>query len=70
MLYSKTTIGKVQEIYVECMGLIETFQVVAIIKKAAIIKKLLYGWKDFKNYLKHKCEEVTLEDLLNTNVRK
>ena len=31
---------------------------------AAIIEKLLSNWKDFKNYLKHKCKEMKLEDLI------
>ncbi|XP_070024829.1 uncharacterized protein [Nicotiana sylvestris] len=36
----------------------ETFQV------AAMIEKLPPLWKDFKNYLKHKCKEMSLEDLI------
>ena len=36
----------------------ETFQV------AAIIEKLLPAWKDFKNYLKHKRKEMSIEDLI------
>ncbi|RVW41557.1 Retrovirus-related Pol polyprotein from transposon TNT 1-94 [Vitis vinifera] len=36
----------------------ETFQV------AAIIKKLPPAWKDFKNYLKHKRKEMSIEDLI------
>ena len=36
----------------------ETFQV------AAIIKKLPPTWKDFKNYLKHKRKEMSIEDLV------
>ena len=36
----------------------ETFQV------AAIIKKLPPAWKDFKNYLKHKRKETSIEDLI------
>ena len=31
---------------------------------AAIIEKLPPLWKDFKNYLKHKCKEMTVEDLI------
>ena len=42
------------------MVLSKSFQVVAI------IEKLPPSWKDFKNYLKHKCKEMGLEDL---NVR-
>ena len=36
----------------------ETFQVVAI------IEKLPYAWKDFKNYLKYKKKEMGIEDLI------
>ncbi|PHT32276.1 hypothetical protein CQW23_28613 [Capsicum baccatum] len=31
---------------------------------ASIIEKLPPMWKDFKNYLKHKCKEMTVEDLI------
>ena len=31
---------------------------------AAIIEKLPPLWKDFKNYLKHKRKEMTIEDLI------
>ncbi|PHT78219.1 hypothetical protein T459_16271 [Capsicum annuum] len=31
---------------------------------AALIEKLPSIWKDFKNYLKHKCREMTVEDLI------
>ena len=30
----------------------------------AIIEKLPFGWKDFKNYLKHKQTEMNLEKLI------
>ncbi|XP_022846368.1 uncharacterized protein LOC111369121 [Olea europaea var. sylvestris] len=33
-------------------------------KFIAIIEKLSKKWKDFKNYLKHKCREMKLEDLI------
>ena len=36
----------------------ETFQVTAIIEKLHPI------WKDFKNYLKHKRKEMSIEDLI------
>ena len=65
MVDSKTVFSQVQElqvilhdIHAEGMMLSETFQV------AAIIEKLPPGWKDFKNYLKHKRKEMTLEDLI------
>ena len=31
---------------------------------AAIIEKLPSLWKDFKNYLKHKCKEMNFEELI------
>ncbi|XP_048131601.1 uncharacterized protein LOC125314156 [Rhodamnia argentea] len=65
MVDSKTVIDQVQEIQVilheiqaEGMILSETFQV------ASIIEKLPPGWKDFKNYLKHKRKEMNLEELI------
>jgi len=65
MVDSKTVISQVQElqvilheIHAEGMVLSETFQV------AAIIEKLPPGWKDFKNYLKHKRKEMKIEDLI------
>ena len=55
MVDSRTVISQVQEIQVilheiQAVGMIlsETFQM------ATIIEKLPLGWKDFKNYLKHK----------------
>ena len=36
----------------------ETFQV------TAIIEKLPHAWKDFKNYLKHKRKEMSIEDMV------
>ena len=40
------------------MTLSETFQV------AAIIEKLPPSWVEFKNYLKHKRKEMSVEDLV------
>ena len=48
----------VYDIHAEGMTLSETFQV------AAFIEKLLPSWRDFKNYLKHKRNELSLEDLI------
>ncbi|GKE55430.1 pol polyprotein, partial [Tanacetum coccineum] len=45
-------------IHVEGMSLSEAFQV------AAIIKKLPRSWVEFKNYLKHKRKEMSVEDLV------
>ena len=65
MVDSKTVVSQVQELQVilheshtEGMMLSETFQV------AAIIEKLPPAWKDFKNYLKHKRKEMSIEDLV------
>ena len=40
------------------MTLSEYFQV------ASIIEKFPPSWKDFKNYLKHKCKEIKFEELV------
>ena len=65
MIDSKTVVSKVQEpqvilyeIHVEGMMMNETFQV------AAIIEKMPHSWKDFKNYLKHKRNEMIIEDVI------
>ncbi|KAL5575820.1 hypothetical protein UlMin_017519 [Ulmus minor] len=65
MVDSKFVISQVQEIqvilheiHVEGMYLSETFQV------AVIIEKLPPAWKDFKNYLKRKRKEMSIEDLV------
>ncbi|GJW16884.1 retrovirus-related pol polyprotein from transposon TNT 1-94 [Tanacetum coccineum] len=46
------------DIHAEGMTLSETFQV------AAIIEKLPPSWVEFKNYLKHKRKEMSVEDLV------
>ena len=46
------------DIQAEGMNLSETFQV------AAAIEKLPPSWNDYKNYLKHKRKEITLEHLV------
>ncbi|XP_019237515.1 PREDICTED: uncharacterized protein LOC109217701 [Nicotiana attenuata] len=65
MIDGKSVITQVQELQVivhdllaEGMVINEAFQV------AAFIEKLPPLWKDFKNYLKHKRKEMTLEDLI------
>ena len=65
MLDSKTMISQVQDlqvilhdIHAEGMSLSESFQV------ATIIENLPPLWKEFKNYLKHKRKEMSLEDLI------
>ncbi|GJU00675.1 hypothetical protein Tco_1111013 [Tanacetum coccineum] len=47
------------DIHDEGMTLSETFQV------AAIIEKLPPSWAEFKNYLKHKRKEMSVEDLVH-----
>ncbi|RVW78916.1 hypothetical protein CK203_052359 [Vitis vinifera] len=65
MIDSITVINQVEElqilinkIHAEGMMINEAFQV------ASIIEKLPPLWKDFKNYLKHKCKELSMEDLI------
>ncbi|XP_076930458.1 uncharacterized protein LOC143595291 [Bidens hawaiensis] len=65
MVDSKTVISQVQElqlilhkIHTEGMTLSETFQV------AAMIEKLPPSWIEFKNYLKHKRKEMTIDKLI------
>ena len=66
MVDSKTVLSQVQElqvvvhddIHAEGMTLSESFQV------AAFIEKLPPFWRDFKNYLKHKRKELSLEELI------
>ncbi|XP_076923420.1 uncharacterized protein LOC143585546, partial [Bidens hawaiensis] len=68
LIDSKTVMSQVQylqvvlhDIHAEGMSLSETFQV------ACIIEKLPPSWVDFKNYLKHKRKEMTIEDLVGKN---
>ena len=65
MVDSKTIVSQVQElqlilheIHAESMTLSESFQV------AALIEKLPPSWRDFKNYRKHKCKEIRIQDLI------
>ncbi|KAJ9543763.1 hypothetical protein OSB04_023470 [Centaurea solstitialis] len=65
MIDSKTVMSQIQDLQVmihdvlaEGMTVSETFQV------AAMIEKLPPGWIDFKNYLKHKRKEMTVEELV------
>ena len=46
------------EIIIEGMPLDEQFQI------AVIIDKLPPGWKDFKNLLRHKTKEFSIESLI------
>ncbi|XP_070005775.1 uncharacterized protein [Nicotiana sylvestris] len=56
-VYSSVKTSK-ELIFIEGLVINEAFQV------AAMIEKLPPLWKDFKNYLKHKCKEMSLEDLI------
>ena len=65
MVDTKAIVTQIQELQViihdllnEGMIINEAFQV------AAFIEKLPPAWKDFKNYLKHKRKEMTLENLI------
>ena len=65
MVDSKTVVSQVQELQVilheiHTKGIMssKTFQV------TAIIEKLPSAWKDFKNYLKHKRNEMNIGDLV------
>ncbi|CAM9000087.1 unnamed protein product [Rhodiola kirilowii] len=65
MVDSKTVTSQVHDLQLimhemnsEGMVVNEPFQVVAV------IEKLPSGWKDFKNYLKHKRKEMYMEDLV------
>ncbi|XP_075108923.1 uncharacterized protein LOC142180755 [Nicotiana tabacum] len=56
MVDNKSMVSQVKR--TSSMVINEAFQV------ATFIEKLPSLWKDFKNYLKHKCKEMTLEDLI------
>ncbi|RVW96806.1 hypothetical protein CK203_026023 [Vitis vinifera] len=65
MIDSITIINQVEElqilinkIHAAGMMINETFQV------ASIIEKLSLSWKNFKNYLKYKRKELSIEDLI------
>ncbi|KAK8594089.1 hypothetical protein V6N13_125899 [Hibiscus sabdariffa] len=65
MVDSKPVVGQVEElqlivhgILAEGMTISESFQV------AAITEKLPHAWSDFKNYLKHKRKEMTVDELI------
>ncbi|CAM8907860.1 unnamed protein product [Rhodiola kirilowii] len=65
MVDSKTVTSQVQDLQLiiqemntEGMKTNESFQV------AVVIEKLPPGWKDIKNYLKHKRKEMSMEDLV------
>ncbi|GKA12847.1 pol polyprotein, partial [Tanacetum coccineum] len=55
---TKKFVVLIHDIHAEGMTLSETFQA------AAIIEKLPPSWVDFKNYLKHKRKEMSVEDLV------
>ncbi|GKC77797.1 pol polyprotein [Tanacetum coccineum] len=55
---TKKLVVLLHDIHAEVMTVSEAFQV------ASIIKKLPLSWVDFKNYLKHKRKEMSVEDLI------
>ncbi|KAF3670777.1 COP9 signalosome complex subunit 2 [Capsicum annuum] len=62
---SKSAVSQVQELQVIIHDLLaEGLIVNDAFQVAAIIEKLPSMWKDFKNYLKHKRKEMTVEDLV------
>ncbi|KAH1097635.1 hypothetical protein J1N35_014556 [Gossypium stocksii] len=65
MVDSKLVVNQVQELQLIIHGILaegmvtsESFQVIAT------IEKLPPAWNDFKNYLKHKRKEISMEDLI------
>ncbi|KAF3650418.1 putative phosphoserine aminotransferase, chloroplastic-like [Capsicum annuum] len=65
MIDSKSVVSQVQESQVIIHDLLaEGLIVNDAFQVAAIVEKLPPLWKDFKNYLKHKCKEMTVENLI------
>ena len=65
MIDSKTVVTQVQELQVIIHDLLaEGLIVNDAFQVAAIVEKLPPLWKDFKNYLKHICKDMTVEDLI------
>ncbi|PHU06076.1 hypothetical protein BC332_26898 [Capsicum chinense] len=61
----KSVVSQVQELQVIIQDLLaEGLIVNDAFQVAAIVEKLPPLWKDFKNYLKHKRKEMTVEDLI------
>ncbi|XP_070003692.1 uncharacterized protein [Nicotiana sylvestris] len=65
VLENKYKTKYVEEIrYRQVFGLQNSLVINEVFQVAAMIEKLSPLWKDFKNYLKHKCKEMSLEDLI------
>ncbi|XP_055805817.1 uncharacterized protein LOC129874546 [Solanum dulcamara] len=65
MVDSKTVMSQVQELQVIIHELLAEGMIInGTFEVAALIEKLPPSWKDFKNYLKHKQKEITLENLI------
>ncbi|PHT51255.1 Peroxidase 9 [Capsicum baccatum] len=65
MIDRKYVVSQVQELQVIIHDLlVEGLIVNDVFQVAAIVEKLPPLWKDFKNYLKHKHKETTVEDLI------
>ncbi|PHT64877.1 hypothetical protein T459_29302 [Capsicum annuum] len=65
MIDSKSVVSQTQELQVIIHNLLaEGLIVNDAFQVATIIEKLPPMWKDLKNYLKHKCKEMSVEDLI------
>ncbi|KAF3655302.1 putative ankyrin repeat-containing protein-like isoform 2 [Capsicum annuum] len=65
MIDNKFVVSQEQELQVIIHDLlVEGLIVNEVFQVAAIIEKLPLMWKDFKNYLKHKCKEMLVKDLI------
>ncbi|XP_049399866.1 uncharacterized protein LOC125863945 [Solanum stenotomum] len=65
MIDNKTVVIQVQELRVIIHDLlVEGLIVNDAFQVAVIIEKLPLLWKNLKNYLKHKCKEMVVEDLM------
>ncbi|PHT58004.1 hypothetical protein CQW23_00367 [Capsicum baccatum] len=62
---SKSVVSQVQELQVIIHDILAEGLIVNVaFQVEAIVEKLPPLWKDFKNYLNHKCKEMTVEDLI------
>ena len=65
MVDTKAVVTQIQELKVIIHDLLNKGMIInEVFQVAAFIEKLPPSWKDFKNYLKHKRKEMTLEDLI------
>ncbi|XP_060210819.1 uncharacterized protein LOC132637800 [Lycium barbarum] len=65
MVDGKSVVPQVQELQVIIHDILaEGLVISGAFQVAAVIEKLPFSWKDFKNYLKHKRKEMKLKDLI------